>query len=121
MKYGIIFWKSNTEIQRISVTNKLFLRVMKNMIYRESCSGVYRRKGLMTVFGIYIYEPLIFLKIDFCLNSSIPHVQTKYSNKQCKLSNPQVNLNREKSLLYVPEIIQSTTSQPRGNKIFLTK
>ena len=60
LKYGIIFWGGNAAIQETFIVQKRLLRTMKKMQFRESCRGVFKREGLMTVYGLYIYEALVF-------------------------------------------------------------
>lgn len=60
LRYGIIFWGGNRDIQKIFVVQKRLLRTMKNMKYRDSCRGLFKSEGLMTVHGVYMYEALLF-------------------------------------------------------------
>ena len=60
LKYGIIFWGGNSNIQKIFIGQKRFLRTIKNMQFRVRCRGVFKSEGLMTVYGVYLYESLVF-------------------------------------------------------------
>ena len=60
MKYGIIFWGRNGLIEKVFVAQKRVLRSIKKMKFRDSCRGIFRNEGILTVHGMYIYECLIF-------------------------------------------------------------
>ena len=60
LKYGIIFWGKNSQMQKIFVVQKRVIRSIKRMQFRESCRGVFRNEGILTVYAIYIYEALIY-------------------------------------------------------------
>jgi hypothetical protein len=60
IRYAIIFWGSSQDTKRIFVTQKRTLRVIYKMGYRESCRGVFKTKNIFTVYGLFIYECLVF-------------------------------------------------------------
>ena len=47
-------------IKKIFVTQKQALRIVKKMAFIESCRNVFRACGILTVYGLYIYECLVF-------------------------------------------------------------
>lgn len=59
-KYGIMFWGANSDIQKIFVIQKKVLRVMYKMDYLESCRNVFKTKRIMTIYGLYVYEIVMF-------------------------------------------------------------
>lgn len=68
MRYGVIFWGNSSGINRVFVVQKRMIRIMFGMKVLESCRGVFRRHNVLTVYGTFIYECLIFLfknKKDF--------------------------------------------------------
>ena len=60
LRYGIIFWGRQSLTQSVFVAQKRAVRVVKNKSYLESCRGEFRNLGIMTVYGIYIYECIMF-------------------------------------------------------------
>lgn len=61
MRYGIIFWGSNSEIENIFIVQKRILRVILGMDVRESCRGTFKQNNILTVHALYLYECLMFL------------------------------------------------------------
>ena len=60
LKYGIIFWGKNGLMDKVFVTQKRVIRSIKKMQFRESCRGVFKVEGILTVYALYIYEALVF-------------------------------------------------------------
>lgn len=60
LKYGIIFWGSNSKIQSVFIVQKRTLRTICKMKFKESCRGKFKTLSIMTVYGLYIYECLLF-------------------------------------------------------------
>lgn len=75
LKYGIIFWGSNSLMEKIFVLQKRALRIVKKMGYRESCRGVFKANGILTVWGLYIYECIVF----FFKNKSMFDLEVHHS------------------------------------------
>lgn len=61
LRFGIVFWGGSCDVQRVFVLQKRIVRAMFSMRYRESCRGVFRQHGLLTVYAIYIYECIMYL------------------------------------------------------------
>lgn len=61
LRYGIIFFGSSVDFQKVFVVQKRIIRIMCKMCNRESCRGVFRKGGLLTAAAVYIYEVVIFL------------------------------------------------------------
>lgn len=61
VRYGIIFWASNSDVQRVFVIQKRVIRIIHGMKYRESCRGIFGLLNIMTVYAVYIYECLMFV------------------------------------------------------------
>lgn len=64
IKYGIIFWGGDSQIQNIFVIQKRLIRIVKKMNYNETCRTVFKSEGIMTVYALYIYECLMFLFVN---------------------------------------------------------
>lgn len=61
MRYGILFWGSGSDSEKIFIAQKRVIRVMFGMNFRQSCRRVFRSKKILTVFALYLYECSIFL------------------------------------------------------------
>lgn len=73
MRYGIIFWGSNSGSENIFIVQKRVIRILFKMKFRESCRGVFRNHKILTVYGLYLYECLVYLfkhKSDFLKNNT---------------------------------------------------
>lgn len=60
MRYGILFYGSG-DLGKVFLIQKTVIRIITKIKYRESCRSKFRENGMMTVFGLYIYECLIFI------------------------------------------------------------
>lgn len=72
LRYGIIFWGGNSMIQQVFVIQKKVVRIMNNMKYDDSCRGTFKTNAIMTVYGMYVYECLMFIfrnKDEFLKNN----------------------------------------------------
>lgn len=61
LKYGIIFWGNNENLENIFLIQKRAIRIICKMGYRESCRGKFKIKNVFTVCGLYLFECLMFL------------------------------------------------------------
>lgn len=64
IRYGIIFWGgcSVTEnLEKIFICQKRVIRLIYNMASKDSCRNVFKINSLLTVYGLYIYECILFL------------------------------------------------------------
>ena len=75
MRYGIIFWGINLNTNSVFKVQKRILRIMLKMQYRESCRGKFRQEGLLTVYGMYLHECLLyfFKNKEWFLQNNINH------------------------------------------------
>lgn len=60
LRHGIIFWGS-ANIHSLFVSQKRVVRICFGMGYRDSCRGIFKDKGIFTVYALYIFECLMFL------------------------------------------------------------
>lgn len=61
MRYGIIFWGGNMKLNSVFIAQKRIIRTIGNMNYRESCRGKFKSLFMLTIYGLYIYECLLFV------------------------------------------------------------
>ena len=67
IRYGIIFYGSCSELDRVFIIQKRVLRIMLNLGYRESCRSKLKDNRILTTTAIYIQECLLFI----CKNKSL--------------------------------------------------
>lgn len=87
LRYGIVFWGSSTYVHHLFVIQKKVLRIIEKIKFGQSCRGVFRRCSIMTVYGLYIYECLMFIfkhRKDFNLYTS----SHQYSTRTADLNYP---------------------------------
>lgn len=80
IRYGIIFWGSNSSIQNIFIIQKRAIRIIQKMKFNDTCRGVFKNMKIMTVYAVYIYECLLFLfknKGMFTLNNTMHNYSTR--------------------------------------------
>lgn len=61
VRYGIVFWGQAVDIQKIFIVQKRIIRTMLGLRASESCRGHFKQCDLLTVFGIYIFELVVFI------------------------------------------------------------
>lgn len=61
LRFGIVFWGQGVGVTDVFVTQKRVLRTMLTLKNRASCRGHFRKNHLLTVFGLLIYETLMFM------------------------------------------------------------
>lgn len=61
IRYGIIFWGNSTDSHRVLILQKRLLRGMFKLSSKESCRAHFRNSQILTVFGLYVYEAVIFV------------------------------------------------------------
>jgi len=55
-RYGIIFWGTSVDINRVFIMQKKCIRNIFGMKTRDSCRPVFVQKEILTMFGLYILE-----------------------------------------------------------------
>lgn len=63
--YGVIFWARSTEADRIFKLQKRCLRIIFSMKQNESCKNVFIENSILTLYGRYIYECIIFIMKNY--------------------------------------------------------
>lgn len=115
LRYGIIFWGVSTSVQSVFISQKRILRIFLNMGYRDSCRGKFRSLGLLTVYGLYLHECLLYLhknKVEFLRNNT----NFAYNTRTANINYPQHKLSlTEKNPSYM--CIKIFNSLPNDLKI----
>lgn len=91
MKFGLIFYGSSSELIEIFRVQKRVIRCIFKMNYRESCRGIFKRNRIMTVYGLYIYEILIYVFKNIGVYSTCSSFHS-YQTRQLNLSFPRHKL-----------------------------
>lgn len=60
MRYGIMFYGKSTFSNRVFIIQKKVLRIILGLKYNESCRGYFKSEGILTLYGLYVYEILIY-------------------------------------------------------------
>ena len=60
-RYAIIFWGSVSYSERAFIAQKRALRALRGLRFTDSCRGLFREEGVLTVPAVYIYESISFL------------------------------------------------------------
>jgi hypothetical protein len=58
MSYGIIFWATSTDANKVFLTQKKILRIIYNIGPRDSCRKIFKENHIFTFFSQYIYSYL---------------------------------------------------------------
>lgn len=62
MSYGIMFWGNSSDSMRIFILQKVVIRTIFGMKYRETCRGTFKRNKILTMTGLYILKCVLFLR-----------------------------------------------------------
>lgn len=89
VRYGIIFWANASDAYRILNLQKKCLRCILDKRPRDSCRNIFREKKILTLFCLYIYEAVIFVKENILLFKTLEHEHnTRYKKN---LSTNKIN------------------------------
>ena len=80
VKYGIIFWGNQHDINKMFIFQKSILRIMLGLCYRSSCRARFKQLEILTVPFLYIFIPwhclwpVILLTLQLVFLNSL-HIQ----------------------------------------------
>jgi len=75
LRYGIIIWGRSADINRLFLIQKRTIRILFRLDFRQSCRGVFKEHRMLTVFGLHVFEVLIFM---FKNNSKFDDYKAKH-------------------------------------------
>ena len=81
LRYGIIFWGRGVTVGDVFLIQKRVLRTVLGLGMDQSCRGHFRASGLLTVYGLYIVDTLLFAfknMHNFAVQASHSQRQTLY-------------------------------------------
>ena len=61
-RYGLLLYDSGSNLRDILLLQKRAVRVITGSLPKESCRPLFKQKGIMTVYNLYIFELLTYLK-----------------------------------------------------------
>lgn len=61
LRYGIIFWATSTDSNKIFILQKRCLRAVFGLRQIESCKMVFVENKVLTLYSLYIYEAIMFV------------------------------------------------------------
>ena len=82
MKYGVAFWGGSSHSSRVFIIQKRALRTILGLTSVESCRSHFRSTGILTFYGVFIHECVVFLfkNRDKFLNYEINHTYNTRSD-----------------------------------------
>lgn len=60
LSYGIIFWGGSSQAEGLFISQKMAIRIMFRMKFRQSCRGIFKLNNMLTLPGLHIYRTLLF-------------------------------------------------------------
>lgn len=60
--YGILYWGRSSEAKIVFILQKKIIRIMFNMKYGDTCRKVFEEHEILTYYGIYYYELIMYFK-----------------------------------------------------------
>lgn len=106
IRYGIIFWGNSVETDRIFRLQKACLRSIFHLKKRETCSGVFKERHILTLPCVYIYECACYVKSnysDFFNKYKVEHVYDTRNNmlRLPKTTSSNIQRNVESQLIKI--------------------
>lgn len=102
LRYGLVVWGNSNEISRVFVLQKRALRTLLGLKFRDSLRSLFRQNGLLTVYGLYIYECLIFISRNKHLFKEHEKMHNYATRKKLDFDYPIHKLTRkEKGISYM--------------------
>lgn len=122
LKYGILFWGSASNLDRIFKLQKRAIRNIYGISSRQSCKPLFIKYNIMTVPCIYMMELLTYIKSNlsrFHRNSTFHNYSTRNNNS---LAIPTHNTALyEKSLNYISIKLYNKSSSSVKNIVEKSK
>lgn len=128
IKYGIIFW-GGSHRQNVFTIQKRAVRIISELGYRDSCRGAFRKFGVLTLTGVYLYECLCFVQSNKSLFASALNEHVYNTRQRDNLNYPVHNTNLlERGSYYqcikyfrmLPDNIKSISNINRFKKVVKT-
>jgi hypothetical protein len=82
LAYGIIFWGNSYFRDNIFRIQKRIIRVITNLIKRDSCRELLKKLQILTLQSQYIFSLLVFVvknRSYFIFNSDIHDINTRFN------------------------------------------
>lgn len=61
VRYGIVFYGGSKSMEKIFLSQKRAIRIIKKLSFRTSCRGIFRQNRILTVSALYIKECIMFI------------------------------------------------------------
>jgi hypothetical protein len=81
--YGILLWGIASRTSEVFLWQKKALRILLNLPCYESCRGGFKKLNIMTVYSLFVYQLLIYMKINlasFNTNDTYYQFETRGKN-----------------------------------------
>lgn len=99
IRYAILLWGGSTDLSKVFIWQKKIFRIMFHLKLTESCRGLFKRNGYLTVAGLYIFECILFLKKNRneFVNDEFKHnFNTRNKNSIYRFENHRLTLTEKK-------------------------
>lgn len=91
LRFGLIFWGGSSFSTRVFLVQKRALRIILGLSQIQSCRSKFKNNNLLTLYGMYIFECVLFLfKNKFKFSKFIPN--HPYSTRCTKYNIPKHRL-----------------------------
>jgi exonuclease III len=64
LRYGIVVWGNAINIKQVFIAQKKCVRAIAGVKWSESCRPLFKKYGILTVLGLYIFEMCKFVKLN---------------------------------------------------------
>ena len=103
VKYGIIFWGKQRDVNKLFILQKRVLRIMIGLSYRGSCRAWFKQLEILTVPCLYthIYSLLMFVISNLSYFKTNVSVSQYTQWRKIIFTNHWFNLHRYKGAYYL--------------------
>lgn len=91
LRFGIVFYGSGN-IKQLFILQKKAIRILNNMKYNDSCRGVFKKSGILTIYALYIQECVLFIRNNEMLFEKHKNNRTFYDTRNEDFIYPKHNL-----------------------------
>lgn len=104
LSYGVLLWGHAKSVQTIFKIQKKAIRIINNKKKREHCRQLFIDNGIMTVYSLFIYHCLLYIKENIHKYPKVTSVHDYNIRSKHKLRLPRHRLEKCKDGLYMSTI-----------------
>lgn len=91
LRFGIVFYGAGN-ITQLFILQKRAVRILNNIKYDESCRGIFKKSGILTIHALYIQECVLFIRNNKILFEKHENRRTFYDTRNEDFIYPKHNL-----------------------------